>query len=290
MKVERIDTVFTFFGAGLPHPRRVRSVVTVAYPVICYPDSPYWRYIDWEKKARIRILNYLRRRRLKGASKIIAETEIMKSRLIRTLSCAQDKIIVIPPGPSDYVVSRCEDLGGKAFLFPSGNDSHKNLWRLYAVAQRLIERGMDDFVFVLTVDKKAYIKTLRESVINDKIVNERFRFLGTIEPQRIMDLYNMGDYVVSLSDLDSFSNNYMEAWKTGIPLIVSDRDFSRSICGDSAIYVEPHRTDDVADKFIAIVGDVELRSMLVRAGKERLKLLPNQKERFTRVMEEIITS
>ena len=289
MRTEKIDAVFTFFGAGLPHPKRIVSLVTVAYPIICYPESPYWGYISWRRKVRIRALNFLRKHRLKSASKIIAETEVMKSRLATTLRCEPDKIVVIPPAPTDYVTPRDTDRRGKVFLFPSGNDDHKNLWRLYSVAQCLLAKGMNDFLFVLTVDRGSYMRKLRETAIDEQILDKNFHFIGSISPDRIMDLYNLGDYVVSLSDLESFSNNYMEAWKVGIPLIASDRDFARGICGDGALYVEPHVADDVADKFIAVTENANLRARLVESGRERLTRLPSPDERFALVARELLS-
>lgn len=292
LKKNRIDKIFTFFGAGLPHPARIHSLVTVAYPIICYSDSQYWRYLDWRYKVRLRLLNYMRRRRLQSASRIIAETDVMKKRLARVLSCPESKIVVIPPAPSEYVelIPNIPERGGKCFLFISGNDQHKNLWRLQEVARRLLEKGVGDFFFLLTLSKEQYLTNINERrLTSDPSISERFQFLGAIEPKNIMDAYRRADYVVSLSDLESFSNNYMEAWKVGIPLIASDRDFAHAICGDSAIYAEPHDTEDVANKLCLALSDAALRRRLVERGAQKLRAMQSQGERFLQVMQEIVS-
>lgn len=286
----RIDHLFTFFGAGLPHPKDVRSVVTVAYPIICYPESPYWNYLDRNKQAYVRCLNILRRHRLRNASAIIAETTVMRTRIARSVKFPAERITVIPPVPSQYVepIKSQRALPSRRFLFISGNDSHKNLWRLPSIAQYMRAMGEKDFMFLLTTSREAYLKSLKEPGVREDFIDAHFTFLGSIPPQRIMEVYRQADVVVSLSDLESFSNNYMEAWTTRLPLVVSDRDFSRNICKDSAVYVEPHSPEEVAKQLCLVAQDHSLKDRLVKAGIERLSHLPTQEKRFALVMKELL--
>jgi glycosyltransferase involved in cell wall biosynthesis len=292
IKSENIQKIFTFFGAGLPHSNNVKSIVTVAYPIICYPESAYWNYIRQSDGIRIKIINWFRKERIKNASKIIVETEIMRHRIMNTLRCDEKKISIIPPAVSAYVdeVKYRFDRCGKKFVFVSGNESHKNLWRLYDVASLLRKLKWKEFSFILTVTRGQYFNDLRMRNCSMDIINSHFNFLGNVNPRKIMDVYKQADFVVSLSDLESFSNNYMEAWKVGIPLIASNRDFAKSICGQSAIYVEPHNIENVAESFIKISTNVILKRKLVEAGKDLLKKLPTQEQRFNMIMKEISQS
>lgn len=286
----RIDHLFTFFGAGLPHPKDVRSVVTVAYPIICYPESPYWNYLGAKEKAYYRCLNILRRYRLRSASAIIAETTVMQARIARSVKFPAEQISVIPPVPSQYVepMDSQRALLSRRFLFISGNDSHKNLWRLPSIAQCMLTMGAKDFRFLLTTSREAYLKSLKEPGIREDLISTHFTFLGSIPPQQIMEAYRQADVVVSLSDLESFSNNYMEAWTARLPLVASDRDFSRIICEDSAVYVEPHQPEAVAKQLCLVAQDHSLKDRLVKAGVKRLSYLPTQEERFALVMKELL--
>lgn len=80
----------------------------------------------------------------------------------------------------------------------------------------------------------------------------------------------------------------MEAWTARLPLVVSDRDFSRDICKDSAVYVEPHQPEEVAKQLCLVAQDHSLKDRLVKAGIERLSHLPTQEERFALVMKELL--
>lgn len=282
-----IKMAFTFFGTGLPVPAGIESIVQVAYPIICYPESPFWDHLSPTSQLRIKALNHLRVHRLKQASRIIAETEVMKRRLSEVLGTPLGLIEVMPPAPSEYVhlLDRTIDQQRNRFLFVSGNAPHKNLWRLYSVAERLKSMGVNAFTFILTVSKESYVHSLKETSIDQTLLSTHFRFLGNIHPLQIMNAYEAADFVCSLSDLESFTNNYMEAWTAGLPLIASNRDFALSICGDSAIYVEPHDIDDVAYKIASLLKSPEIGQKLVMSGKKKLAQLPTQSMRFQRVMQ-----
>ena len=286
----KVDTIFTFFGTGLIHPKSVKSLVGVAYPIICYPDSPYWRYLGTKQRLAKKAINYFRRQRLKRASLIIVETDIMKNRLLNILPFESKKVIVIPPSPSDYIQDIGYDPDNKRcnLLLLSGRDLHKNLARLYPVAKILLDKEFYDFKIILSITQREYINLLKidqKENIHGSILENNFVFLGPVAPENIMTYYNQADFLVSLSDLESFSNNYMEAWKAGIPLIVSDRDFAHHICGDSAVYVEPHDPFDIADTILNLFRSSEMKAKLIAAGKKKLASLPTQQERFNLIME-----
>lgn len=276
LRKNQISIVFTFFGAGIPCPKGVRSIVTVAYPIICYPESAYWRFERPFRKLFSRMRNWFRCRRLGKATLILAETEVMRTRLARQLNMPAERIHILPPAVSVFAesVQRQTSSGIVTFVIVSDNSHHKNIWRLYAVARELQRRGLRDFVFVLTINKSQFLYDIPERTIDETIIKKYFRFLGPVAPTRIMDVYRSADVMVQLSDLESFSNNYIEAWRVGLPIIASDRDFARHICEESAVYVEPHDPVAAAGVFAEVIQNQDLRVRLSAAGRERLRTLP----------------
>lgn len=280
----KINYIFTFFGPGLPHPKNVRSIVGVAYPIICYDDSPFWKKINAKYKRRIKIKNYLRCKRLKKADLIIAETTVMASRLSTKLNYSMNQIYVIPPAVTKYVdsISVCDsETVTRSFLFLSGNSPHKNLSSLYNIAMALVEKGQNDFSFILSINKDDWITSLDNNIAIDfSFLDRHFKFVGNVDPKEIGKLYSQCDALINLSDLESFSNNYMEAWKVGVPLIVSDRDFAKNICRRSALYCEPHDPNDVANKIVTLINDRILRQLLIAEGQKELQKLPSIDQRI----------
>ena len=287
-----IDAIYTFFGIGLPHPRPVVSIVTAAYPIICYPDSPYWSHRPWHERLRGQLRGVLRRTRLRRADVILVETEVMRTRLARSLRLPEQRFRLLAPAPSEYVTPLPPAGRDREWrvLFLSDLSPHKNLWRLYEVAT-LLETGaaFEDVAvrFLLSVSREQYLAALPGGKADERIVDKYFRFLGRLSPRAILGAYGEAHAIALLSDLESFSNNYMEAWKAGRPLIASDRDFARGICGDSALYVEPHAPASVAEGLASLARDPMLAERLVGAGKARLSGLPDTAQRTQRIWDEI---
>jgi len=278
-----IVVIKTLFGAGLPHGHNVMSVVGVAYPIICYPESPYWRHLPWRVALRQRLKNAARRRRLLAADRVIVETPVMQRRIVTYCRLAPGKVHVLPPAPSDYLSASpraAANAGPVTFLFLSGPSPHKNLWRLPAVAKRLLALGATRcFRFLVSCSADALAGELN----GDAVTAAHFDFRGAVASRDIQSLYDEAHVLVNLSDLESFSNNYMEAWKANVPLLVSDRDFAREICADSAIYCEPHDVEQIAQRMLAFVrGRVDI-ARLVANGAARLRHLGNQDTRMDQI-------
>ena len=95
---------------------------------------------------------------------------------------------------------------------------------------------------------------------------------------------------MNLSELESFSNNYMEAWKAGLAQICSDRDFARHICGGSAFYVEPLNPIEAASQIRHIISQPSELNRLAINGKSLLAALTRPEEYLAKTLEIISSS
>lgn len=286
-----IGVIFTFFGAGVPAPRQTRRIVSVAYPTICYPESPYWQNLPIAVRLKQRLLDFARVSRLRQADLVLVETEVMRERLARTLRRPEESLVVMPPSPSSYLpeqsvaegLARFEGYGKLNILVLSAIYPHKNLWRLPGVLRELSARSIDNVVFNISITKEQFLWLCHE-MVEDSLLDRYMNFLGAIPPQKIADLYRSNHVMLNISDLESFSNNYMEAWKSAMPILASDRDFSRAICGDSAVYVDPHDPVSVVDGLLTLMTDGDRRFTMLQEGKQRLRQLLQPNERYDRLM------
>jgi len=235
------------------------------------------------------VKNRARLRRISKASRLLAETDVMRTRLARALGLDERRIGILPPSPSEYVRPRAGSPHGAktTFLFVSGMDAHKNLWRLPQVAREMVRRGVHDFEFIITVTERSFLSGIDKRDIDRALFESHFRFAGTISPTALQHIYDEAHALVTLSDLESFSNNYMEAWKVGIPIVASDRDFARTICGDSAIYTEPHDVGAVASTFQRLMSGQYPRDQMLRTAASRWRSLPTTQERYSAIWREI---
>ena len=292
IKKHKIDIVYTFFGSGLPKEGGVKSVVSVAYPIICYPDSDYWKYVSFFYGFKKKIVNRLRRNRIRKADKVVVETDVMALRVHKYLGIEKNNIMTIPPSPSMFIKEK-EFVSQSAsekivFLVLSGLDPHKNLWRLPEIARKLTEANYTNFEFILSVEKSAFVHTYRKYCLgNEHALDTYFNFVGPIPATDIDSVYSRSTFLVNLSDLESFSNNYMEAWKSGLPLICGDTDFAHHICGESAIYVNAHDTDYASSEILKVVEDLNKQAAMVKEGKKRLSHLPDSEEKLKMILHQL---
>jgi len=284
-----IDVFYTFFGAGIPAPKGVRSIVSVAYPVICYPDSPYWGFLPLKHRLYLSVINKMRCRRIRRANAVVVETKVMGDRLVKYAQVKPDLIEISPPAPSVFINDSpfqskpCRQT--YQFLLLGGLDRHKNIWRLPALALAMEELGISNFMFLISASRKSFNTAYPECRGNEKLLDRHFEFLDVIPSQQIQSVYDRADFLINLSDLESFSNNYMEAWKAGLPLICSDTDFARNICANSAVYVDPHTPQAAARVIAPLLSDDVMQRQLVAAGKKRLANLPTIEQKFSQTMQ-----
>ncbi len=278
MQEERVDIIYTLFGFGLPHPRGVVSVVSTANPTTCYPESIYWRRLKSLEKLKRAIYTRIRQNRLKEADFCIFETEVMQKRSIEHIGIEQQRTAAINPSPTGFIIDRPARQYSKNFTLTitllTGIERHKNVDCVLRICQWLSENDISNPQFQISLTRQQLAAIAPEDVALDCIKN--LKYLGKIPQNELQPVYDHSDIIMNLSELESFSNNYMEAWKAGLAQICSDRDFARHICGNSAVYIEPLDTEQAAQQIINASANPQRLTQMAQQGKLRLNnLLPH---------------
>jgi glycosyltransferase involved in cell wall biosynthesis len=71
--------------------------------------------------------------------------------------------------------------------------------------------------------------------------------------------------------LESFTGTFVEAMHYGLPILTSDLDFARHVCGDAAIYFDPWDPGSIKEAILRLHTDQNLRQELISRGRERLR-------------------
>jgi len=221
--------------------------------------------------ARERLLTWLKlaafRRRLHHARRYFVQTKAGRDALLhryglsaRIMPNAVSLQSEMPSAPAERTDDRCRVLVFSHF-YP-----HKNLEIVEGLARRVFEDDLR-YVFVLTVDPSAsrqaaaFLGRLRWA-IELGIVDNR----GVVEASEIARLYASSDVLLLPTLLESFSTTYVEAMHFGVPIVTSDRDFARSVCGDAACYVDPLSVDEILAALHAMSASRALRERLIANG------------------------
>ena len=81
-----------------------------------------------------------------------------------------------------------------------------------------------------------------------------------------------------------FSATYIEAMSMRVPILTTNLEFAKNICGKAALYFEPLSGKDASEKIIKILTNKELREKLIIAGTNQISKFPTQNEKFTELL------
>lgn len=216
-------------------------------PQIIYIHWAYYAYgIDSggssDKKTAIkRIIRYIFIKLFsKYSSDWVVQTNTIKRQLeIRYGAKVHNIIRVVTPGVDSYCNVNHSTKSNQLpklirLLYPSLYYSHKNFQILLKLAREIQNIGLP-YRLSLTLPHNDFISLgfcKYNCVIN----------LGVLERQELYSQYKKHDALIMPTKLETFGLPYLEAMAFGLPIVTSDKEFSREICGDYAIYFDP---DDV---------------------------------------------
>lgn len=293
--VTRVDpeAVFTFFGPAyvrFPRPH----LCGVADGWVTHADAlAYGALAGPVARLKMRLLCRYKAYWLRLADAWVVEAEVARAGLSRRIGCPSSVVSVVPNTCAPHYLAADD---GHRLLEPterlrilcfSAYYRNKNLELVPAVAAELRALGrLPSFELILTLPDCAQLGALLVRAerlgVADAIAN--------IGPVALADgpaLYRSCDLVFHPSILETFSATYPEAMAMGVPLVVSDRDFARSVCADAAVYFHPLDPRAAATAIVGVLGDPGRRDCLVQAGRRRLAELARPEDKQERLMEVI---
>jgi glycosyltransferase involved in cell wall biosynthesis len=210
-------------------------------------------------------------------------------------------VAVVRPSPSATITpshdhpgtrARCSKLpSGFRVLMLSGWHMNKGLEIVPRVASVLRDdHGITDCVFVLSVpeDHPRSADMRREAerlgVLNNLV------FFGSVPQDGCAELYRATDATLLLSVLESFSNNIIESWTMGRPLLITDAEWAHELCGNAACYVQRDSERDIARGLAELIQNQPSRQRLVEQGYVMARSYPTLGEKtasYVRFIEQI---
>jgi glycosyltransferase involved in cell wall biosynthesis len=111
---------------------------------------------------------------------------------------------------------------------------------------------------------------------------ERVRWLEDIPSWELGALYANAACFVFPSLYEGFGLPPLEAMRFGCPVISSNVSSLPEICGNAALYVDPHEPTQIAEAIAQLLADQELQAQLITAGYKRVEFfsMENYAERL----------
>lgn len=111
--------------------------------------------------------------------------------------------------------------------------------------------------------------------INTRLVahglHNRVEFLGSIQPQKLLELYRNCQMLVFPSTVETFGNPLVEAMACGTPIVSSRFAAMPEILGDAGLFFDPLDPKDIAAKIFDLMNDSQLRAELGQRGLSRVR-------------------
>jgi glycosyltransferase involved in cell wall biosynthesis len=286
--MDHYDCVYTVFGPPIRKRGSTVNVVGVGYSNLFYPEVNFWRGAPLHRRPEHWLRDQLRLSAIRHADGWIFETEALRGRAQKKLGLEPARTAVVPPAPSPFIrnpkhSSRLEERLGRLpdrprVLLAASWTPHKNLHMVPRVAHACRSLFGTSPAFVLTLEPDSSGANELRSAASKLGVAEDVHFIGVVSQRSIGQALAEVHCVMLLSELEGFSNNVIEAFVSGLPLVISDRDWARAACADAAVYVEPHDPGSVARGVERAMGD-ERRDLVQRGAHLAAAVYPSQDAR-----------
>lgn len=288
-------TVFTLFGnAPLVSPGLYR-ISGFALSNILTPEIDFWRDLSPARRALKRLKDVFRLWLARRSHEIIVETDFLAHRA--RSGPFHDRIVhVVKMEPSAAVLKslanrpRSDWTGEMRLLALTSPHPNKRLSAMAPIMARLAalrsQRGATLPEFLISIDE-AHPHAKAVAAAFETVGAPPPRFLGKIAPSDVAAQLQEVDGIVNIARLESFSNNWVEAWAAGLPLISTDADWARASCGEAAIYVDPEQPEQAAERIDTVFSSPEKLAALDLAGDRQLSelgALGSKIERYAQVL------
>lgn len=235
---------------------------------------------------------------LRRCRAVIVDSESTKRDVISCYGIDPNKICMIPAGYDQSLYRKNVDAKGintkyaldHFFLYVGNLLPHKNLARLMTAFSVVASKCRHKLVIVGRKDPRYY--PALERLVSTLGLNERVIFLDYIPVQDLPALYSGAALLILSSLYEGFGLPALEAMACRCPVVVSKIASLPEVCGDAAYYVDPYRTDSIAEGMYKVLADEDLRKRLISRGNERVQIYSWEKTaRSTlRVFDHVLSS
>lgn len=274
------DLIWGLGNTGLVKPP-CRQAVLFQDAHLLYPVRHYALETAFYK-IRKRMVGWHLARCLPRTERIFCQTDTMRKRFAEVMQYDISRIglcpnaissfATIPPDPQ--VPEALRPYSGRfRLLLLTKYYAHKNIEGVVEAYERF-EPELRDTVCVLTIEPSqgshaaALLDRIHRRGLADRILS-----VGALKQEQLGEYYLACDAVLLPTLLESFSATYLEAMHFGRPIITSDLDFARDVCGKAAAYFDPWNPAAIKQAIVKLRDDLAWRTDLACRGKARMESL-----------------
>jgi len=265
VKEENVDAVLTVFGPSRWKPK-VPHLCGFARAQLILTNSPYNKNIGILERLKFFVWTWMFKKSSKvfyTENKYISEMlpHLLNNIKVYTVTNFYNQIFDEPI--KWRRTHKLPHFQGITCLSVSTHYSHKN-FEIIPQIINLMNKSHPDF-------KIRFVLTFNENEMHiPKDMRDLFVFLGKVDVSECPYLYEQADIMFMPTLLECFTATYPEAMRMGIPIVTTDLDFARYLCGDAACYYSAVDSAAATEAIYKVATDKDFARQLVMNGKKQL--------------------
>lgn len=270
VELKKIQGVITVFGPSRWRPS-VLHVSGFAIPHLLIPESPFFKMLSLRQRFKLWLTLLENKYSVNRSSNhYYTENPFITTRL-KDLFPSKEVITITNNANQVFYEQKRWDyskslpsFNGSTFLTIAANYPHKNLSIILPTIDYLLATYRNySFRFVLTIDEKDLGSISEEE-------KEHIVFLGSVKIEQCPYLYQQSDVMVLPTLLECFSASYAEAMVMRKPIVTSDLEFAKGLCGDAAVYIDPVSPKSLGDALFEVCSNHEFQEKLINEGQKQI--------------------
>ncbi|MDL5046620.1 glycosyltransferase family 1 protein [Oscillatoria amoena NRMC-F 0135] len=234
-------------------------------------DLTHLEFPELFSKKQIALLKLLLPFTLYRARLIHAISQSTADSLIKFYPFTQNKIRVIHLGIESKFSPAHSDEALPAtpyFLYVGNLKPHKNLTSLLDAFALVVS---DLPSYRLKIIGKDFLSEQLAKEVRSRNLHERVDLEGELDENLLLNRYRHATALVHPSLAEGFGFTPLEAMACGTPALVSRAGSLPEVCGDAALYFDPHKPEEIAARMKQIVVENNLRQEMIEHGLQHVK-------------------
>ncbi len=274
----RPGVILALNGRGLLQPP-CPQIAFPQHPHLLYPARHYGPVLPWYHLGMV-YRRWFMRRQLQVTQAVMVQTRVVEQRL-RAAFGYQGRAIRAATGVAPSLLADAQNAPMPAALSPLRDSfkllyltryyPHKNLEGLVRTFDRF-RADLAGVVAILTLRNNehprcpALMRSIRRLGLEDRILN-----VGPLPFEQVAAFYRHCDALCMPTFMETFGLPYVEAMALGLPILTSDLDFAREVCGDAALYFDPWSAKSIRDAILTLRDDARVRLRLLKEGQRQVQ-------------------
>ncbi|NOQ37649.1 glycosyltransferase [archaeon] len=213
------------------------------------------------------IIDNIEKKGMAKADIIISVSDFMKKEIIRKYNIYEDKIIVIPNGPTFKNLGKPSKREKNLVVYCGRLTSQKGVEYLLLAAKEVLKKNKKTKFVIIG---KGYLEKQLKDLASLLGIDDNVKFIGFTKTENIRDYYMKAEAVVFPSVFEPFGITVLDALSCGAPVITTENAGIAEDLKDRKHLLKVRERDskDLAEAMISLLDTPSLRKTLSENGKK----------------------